>query len=689
MRKLSQIFLFFILYQFVLSQQNDTIKTYYLGEVEVTAYRAGGEVLNLPMSVSLLDFSDFALKRKMDLSDVMNFAPGVLVQSRSGGGDVRLTVRGFGARGYGDKSNAGTIRGIKLLVDGFPITEPDGRTSIDFVDLLSTERIEIMRTNASALFGNASGGIINFETFDVRNSFAEAIGMYGSFGLWQTNFKVGVKFETGDAILTGTIKNFDGWRQNSSNQKKQIYSVIKTRIAKETQLKIITGFVSNLFYIPGPLTIEQFNSSPALANQTYFNRKERRYNRIGKIGLNLTSPLAKNHIFDLRIFFEPKVLQRSERGTFRDFNRYFFGSGFTYQFYADEIPFRPKFILGYDDSYQDGTILFYNLKDGERGDSLRTNKREGGRTGGFVLKIEINPVNNFSVAFGGRYDFHNYISEIYPAGVKRITQKDVLKMNKFTPYFSLLFKTNENNSVYFTLSGGVEAPAFNEVDPPPELKDVSLNPLLKPMSSQTFEFGWKGVSTVGNSIVSGIIYSFSFFRIDVKNEIVPYNNGAWFFSAGESRRYGVEVSNLIKFSKFADLNLALTYLNAKYLKYENDLGNLSGKLVPGIPQLWGSAEFKINFKSFVINPEIIYIGRYYADDLNELEITPYTLLNISLGSEFTIANLKVSINAGVENLFDKKYISSVFINPERRQPYAYIEPGLPRNWFVSFSLAYF
>ncbi len=689
MKSLLKIFLSILLTQFALSQQNDTIKTYYLGEIEVTAYREGGEILNVPMSVSLVDFNDFALKRKVDLSDVLNLAPGVLAQSRSGGHDVRLTIRGFGTRGYGDKSNAGTIRGIKILVDGFPITEPDGRTSLDFIDLLSTEKIEIMRTNASTLFGNASGGIINFETFDVRNTFAEIMGTYGSFGSWQTNFKAGLKFETGEAILTGTAKKFEGWRQNSSNEKKQIYSVIKTKLTKESQIKIVSGFVSNLFYIPGPLTLEQFNSDPKLANQTYLDRKERRYNRIGRIGLNLTTRLTKNQIVDLKIFFEPKVLQRSERGTFRDFNRYFFGAGFTYQINADNALLKPKLILGYDDSYQDGTILFYNLKDGERGDSLRTNKREGGRTGGFVLKLEINPIDNFSISLGGRYDFHNYISEIYPAGVKRITQRDVLKMNKFTPYFSVLFKTGANNSIYFTSSGGVEAPAFNEVDPPPELKNVSLNPLLKPMSSQTFEFGWKGVSTLKNSVLSSVIYSISFFRIDVKNEIVPYNNGSWFFSAGESRRYGIEVSSYMKFSTLTDLNFALTYLNTKYLKYENDLGNLSGKFVPGIPRVWGNMGLRIDLEPFTINPELIYVGRYFADDLNELEVSPYTLINISFGFKLSISKMNVYMTAGVNNLLNKKYIASVFINPERKQPYAYIEPGLPRNWFVNFSLTYF
>ena len=45
------------------------------------------------------------------------------------------------------------MRGIRVLTDGIPVTEPDGRTSLDLVDLGGTDRIEVVRSNASSLFG--------------------------------------------------------------------------------------------------------------------------------------------------------------------------------------------------------------------------------------------------------------------------------------------------------------------------------------------------------------------------------------------------------------------------------------------------------------------------------------------------------------------------------------------------------
>ncbi|MEN3038685.1 MAG: TonB-dependent receptor [Candidatus Kryptonium sp.] len=429
------------------------------------------------------------------------------------------------------------------------------------------------------------------------------------------------------------------------------------------------------------MTFDEFISEPSKANQIYLQRKERRYNRIGRIGFNLTNSFGQNHTFDFRLYFLPKVLQRSERNTFRDFNRYFFGTGLTYAYSNEAMLFKPKIFIGYDDSYQDGTILFYNLKNGERGDSLRTNKREGARSGGFFARVEFKPLNEISLSFGGRYDFQKYISEIYPAGVKRTTRRDVLLFERFTPSVSLLFKVNESNSAYLTLSGGVESPAFNEVDPPPELVNVSLNPFLKPMSSQTIETGLKGAFGFGDFFISGILYSFSIFRIVVHNEIVPYANGSWFFSAGESRRNGFEFGGKVGFKKWVNVDFAITYIDAKYVKYENDLGNHSGKFVPGIPNLWGNLNLNLEFKPFNLTTEIVYVGKYFADDPNEIKVGDHVIINSFAGFELKIGKFEISLGAGINNLANRKYIASIFVNPERKIPYAYIEPGLPRNWF--------
>ena len=101
------------------------------------------------------------------------------MQARYGTSDVRIAIRGFGARGAGDRSNAGTSRGVRVLLDGMPETEPDGRTSFDNIDLASAEGIDVIRSNASALWGNAAGGVISVSTVPEPSISACLLGAAG------------------------------------------------------------------------------------------------------------------------------------------------------------------------------------------------------------------------------------------------------------------------------------------------------------------------------------------------------------------------------------------------------------------------------------------------------------------------------------------------------------------------------
>src|SRR6185436_18042010 len=70
--------------------------------VVVTGTRVPESVLSIPAAVTLVPRGEFAGARNINLKDALGFVPGVFTQSRSGAQDVRITIRGFGARGSGD-----------------------------------------------------------------------------------------------------------------------------------------------------------------------------------------------------------------------------------------------------------------------------------------------------------------------------------------------------------------------------------------------------------------------------------------------------------------------------------------------------------------------------------------------------------------------------------------------------------
>ncbi len=103
---------------------------------------------------------------------------GLQIQNRQNyAQDLQLSVRGFGAR-----STFG-VRGIRMYVDGIPATMPDGRGQTSNIDLNSIESVDVLRGPFSALYGNASGGVININTQTGQQpATIEASSYYGSYG---------------------------------------------------------------------------------------------------------------------------------------------------------------------------------------------------------------------------------------------------------------------------------------------------------------------------------------------------------------------------------------------------------------------------------------------------------------------------------------------------------------------------
>src|SRR5665647_1704394 len=381
-----------------------------LPPVTVTATRQSTPLFTVPLAVTMIGKRQLENKRGYSLDDALSNVPGVFAQSRYGASDIRLTIRGFGARGAGDRSNAGTSRGIRVLIDGIPETEPDGRTAFDMVDLAAVSGIEVVRSNASALWGNAGGGVIGITTVpDFDGSFASIQQMAGRYGFLRTAVRGGVNL--GPAVLAVTFTNTtqEGYRAHSDSRRFLVNATLTSRLGSATELGVFTAAVNDLFHVPGPLTMAQATSDPRSANATYAARDERRYDRIGRIGVSLRHSLTDATSVSGMVFVNPKVLQRSERGTFRDFNRYHLGGNLIYRAAYDLKPgVTASTVVGADRAYQDGSILFYSLTSaGTRGTELRDNKGEGAlNTGIFAQQQFVFGV--LALDLGARWDEIRY-----------------------------------------------------------------------------------------------------------------------------------------------------------------------------------------------------------------------------------------------------------------------------------------
>ncbi len=689
--------------------QIDTL-TYEMKQISVTATRYAENLLEIPYAVSILQSQLLKNLRGYGLDEALSTIPGVLAQSRSGNQDVRLVIRGFGARGAGDRSNSGTSRGIRVMVDGIPETEPDGRTSFDQIDLSIADNIEVIRSNASAIWGNAAGGVVNLSTVPTgTNEGISLRSLVGSFRFNLLQVRANKNFQNGELFTSLSNTNYDGWR-NRSNSYRTLFNLgFVSNLSNVTKLGVFASATSNMFHIPGPLTQKQFDADPTQSNPTYLQRDERRFNRLGKVGITFNHEFDSSNGISGMVFVNPKYLQRSERGTFRDFTRYHVGSNLMYSNHSElSTSLQNKFVIGVDEAYQDGAILFYSLSPiNSRGDVWRDNKREGANTFGAFVQDEIIFNDKLSVIAGVRYDNITYYSESFISSGYGLQTRS---FERLTPKAGITYRLSSTQSLYANFGGGIEVPAGNETDPAGTYgQDLVylINPLLDPIISTTYEIGTKQlIAFQKNVLLKSLSYDLALYYVDIKNDIIPYRGGRFYFTAGRTQRIGVELGTSAQFTHGFSINGAFTFSNNKYQEYLVDsvhydlnkagkFANYKNNKVAGIPDFFynvGLTLAPIELNGAFVSINMNGIGKYFVDDANTLSVPSFNVVNATIGLNKPIkliGELSLTGFLTINNLFDLKYASSAFINPDFVNKEAvYLEPGMPRNFLFSLSLSY-
>jgi iron complex outermembrane receptor protein len=676
--------------------------------VTVSATRSPSRILTTPLAVTKITAPELRSVSGFGIDDALARVPGVIAQSRYGTSDIRLMIRGFGARGAGDRSNSGTSRGVRVLLDGFPETEPDGRTALDQLDLAAAEEVEVIRSNASALWGNAAGGIVNVSTMPTSTTPSfDAQPIFGTFGLARYAARVSTPLGDSGMLWTNfTNTSFDGFREHSDARRALVNGGAVGRVGDRTRLGLYFTAANNLMHVPGPLTQAQVDEDPGQANPTYRQRDERRYNRVGRLGVTVDHDVSSTFSLSSMLYVNPKYLQRSERNTFRDFTRYHLGGSIIARKTLATGATRSVVTLGIDEAYQDGAILFYTLSPAAgRGTTLTDNKGEGANNFGVFVQDELAIGDRLTLLLGARYDAvaYNYRSFLAAPPVR----SDRRDFSRVSPKLGVNWLVGTSHSVYANVGGGIEVPAGNETDPTPGAPPALLNPLLDAIRSTTYEAGFKSMPTLsrGGRVVLG--YDVALYDIEVANEIVPYNGGRYYLTAANARRQGVELGMSAQSTLGVFANGAFTFSRNRYQTYVVDSAvifpndpakagkraDYSDNQVVGVPSTLANVEVGTEvpgYRALRLKAGVEHSGKYFADDANRVRVPSFTILNLTadLRDPIMIAGgVGVRGFVTVKNVTDRRYIGSAFLNPDLvgGSPAAF-EPGMPRSVVVSFSL---
>ncbi|MEL7340387.1 MAG: TonB-dependent receptor plug domain-containing protein, partial [Bacteroidota bacterium] len=199
------------------AQQNDTLTSIQLDPVVLSAFEADRNLLQQSASLTVLSARELSRDQDLIITNSLNRVPGLFMHQGTLGTN-RITIRGMGARSLFSTNK------IRAYLDDIPLTNGDGETTLEDLDLGFVERVEVIRGPASSLYGAGLGGTINFRFKNFGQS-PSGIGLeaqIGSFGLQRYQAWGNWAQESGGLRLHYTDTRREGFRQNSQYERQSL-----------------------------------------------------------------------------------------------------------------------------------------------------------------------------------------------------------------------------------------------------------------------------------------------------------------------------------------------------------------------------------------------------------------------------------------------------------------------------------
>lgn len=651
-----------------------------LTPIAVTAPRLKRDWLTFPAPVAAIEAKDVQQGRKMlQLDAALSRVPGVYAQNSSNfAQDMRVSIRGFGARSpFG-------IRGLQVIVDGIPATLVDGQSQVDVIDLGTIERVEVLRGPFSALYGNATGGVIDIVTEKPDpdgNHAAEA--SIGSNGYSRVSATAGKQYEQWGYIATVTDLQLDGYRGHSSVHKQLLTAKANVAVGDTGELRFITRMLDAPgTQDPGGVTLERAKEHPESARPANIFYDSRQSAAQQTVGLVYTDQFSTQQEYKARLFYTNRdYIQYLPffDGAVVTYDRAYYGGGLQTTRQQQLFGFDTQWVAGFDVGIQNDDRQRYNNAAGEKGE-LVFNEDQTAASVGVFLQSVWSLSERLDLSAGLRYDWLEFeIDDRYV----NATNPDDSGNRQYTELSGSLgasYAWRPNHSIYANFATAFESPTFSEFANPSG--QGGFNQKLDPQTAINYEIGAKGI------IGDRARYQLSAFWINVEDALVVYESAGgrdFFENSGEERRRGIEASLEYFFTDHLTATASYTYAEYEFLEFTNRDGiAFDGNRLPGLPQQTFFAELAWNKEDIGFAAvDVLLVSERYADSANEVQVPDYGVVNARLGKVFHPSKHTLTLYAGVNNLLDEFYFSNIRINAFGGR---YYEPAPGRTVYAGLKL---
>ncbi len=659
-----------------------------------------GVVVNILRSPVRMDRAPFAVsvireeirdrgRSASSIEEALHGLPGVQVQNRFNAAlGEQIAIRGFGAR-----SQFG-VRGIRVFVDGIPATLPDGQSSLDHLDLGSLGRVEALRGPGAALYGNASGGVLNFSSrrpseARVRPELRLVRGDHGMRRIQATTS--GTLGERGYVVSLSRY-DWDGFRTRIGGSPGEVYGRTFREQANATFRSPLAGgtlsLVGNHLWLdaenPGSLSRADFELGDRRAFPGNVNQGTGKTVRQTQGGVSWIGPVGSREL-ELSAYGIRRDLSNPIPAAIVDLDRA--AGGFRTLLRTDQMGPTGSiwWAVGFEiDVQSDERFNFRNVA-GERGDL--TLDQEEQVLGGAIFVQALLPINDvLDVMTGLRYDRIRFrADDRFPRDPGDPVGTGERTLDSASPSFGLHASFHRSLGAYMNLSTAFETPTTTELANRPEGAG-GFNPDLDPQVGITGEIGARGL------LGEVAAWEFAFFHTVLYNELVPFEvetapGRTYFRNSGRSQREGVEAALQFTPDPAVSARFVLSTNRARFRTYTVGEQDFGGNRVPGVAPWRGEAILRVGPGRWYAELRGEALSSIPANDANdpEAEIPSRRLLDARFAiNDVRLLGTELSPFLGVTNVFDRVHVSSVAVNAFGGR---YFEPGPGRSLYLGASLA--
>jgi iron complex outermembrane recepter protein len=699
-----------------LAQQIKIDSTYYLlDSIIVTADRYQQPTYQIPFSLDVIG-PDILSADHPNLSSqsIFNLVPGVIVNNRYNlsEGD-RISIRGIGTR-----SQFG-VRGIKILLDGIPLTFADGQSELNNLDLSTIGRIEVIRGPSSFLYGNAAGGVINIQSKEAVSNKLELNPVYnvGSFGYQKFSLNAYDKIGSNALSINFNRMKYNGFRENSAASTTALNIISKQYFGKRLIVEGIFNYYDAPYLLnPSSLTKSDAENNPAQARTYVEQQGAGKKIHQGQAGINIsyqpdtTQKIEATFYGVLRSMLNPLPgdyvkLDRVSGGIRSDYSKKFNLSSWNFSYLGGvDFEFQNDLRHEYDNNgVQDYASLSADeIIDNVQLGAVQIDQREKVNGLGIFSKLGFSPLENVFFTLGLRYDKYDFGVDDY-LKLNGIDNSGFERMNNLSEMAGVSYHPDKSMQFYANFSTAFQTPTTTELGNSPSGQG-GFNPELKPEQIKNFEVGTRGVL-----IRQNLLYSISIYRLIVDNMEISYqlpnsqSDVVYYKNSGGAINNGAEVSLTWMPLTQWNIDASFAFMDFKFRNFiETDLINnsyesfqIGGNRVPGVPQEKFSLGTSYNFIfGLIANLFLNWNGKYFVNDINGPEPGDSQDQADYINDAFFTADFKCDYNLaanfgdfdfffGISNLLNTKYNGSIIPNAAADR---FFEPAAPRNWYTGLSI---